>query len=231
MEKNSPRIKITEDGPYIVTKDVPLNQATIEEDDEGNSVGWGKGRDYDTGGEPYALCRCGRSENKPFCDGTHAKIGWKGKETASRQPYADVARVFEGSTVDMLDRQELCAVARFCDVVNAWQMAMQSSEKHPENEEIATREACDCPSGRLTVLKDGVEVEPDLPQEISLVEDLYYDVKGPLFVKGGITVESADGSEYEVRNRRTLCRCGESSNLPFCDAAHLKCEHMKGLDE
>ncbi|MDR0357288.1 MAG: CDGSH iron-sulfur domain-containing protein [Clostridiales Family XIII bacterium] len=231
MDKNSPKIKITEDGPYIVTGDVPLKQAVIEQDEQGNSVAWGEGRAYDTEGKPYALCRCGRSKNKPFCDGTHASIGWKGKETASRAPYAEAARVFEGETADMLDRQELCAVARFCDVINAWQMIMQSSEAHPEREEIATREACDCPSGRLTVRKNGAEVEKELPQEICPVEDLYYDVKGPLFVKGGVMLESADGSTYEVRNRRTLCRCGESRNLPFCDATHLKCEHMKGLDE
>ncbi|MDR1028342.1 MAG: CDGSH iron-sulfur domain-containing protein [Clostridiales Family XIII bacterium] len=231
MDDSSPKIKIAKAGPYIVTGDLPLKQARIEEDAEGNSTGWKTGRAYETAGGTYALCRCGHSKNKPFCDGTHAGIGWEGKETASRVPYAEAARVFEGETVDMLDRQELCAVARFCDVVNAWQMAMQSSEARPEHEEIATREACNCPSGRLTVRKDGAEVEPDLPQEIDLVEDLYYNVKGPLFVKGGVTLESADGSEYEVRNRRTLCRCGASRNLPFCDATHLKCEHMKGVDE
>ncbi|MDR2157432.1 MAG: CDGSH iron-sulfur domain-containing protein [Clostridiales Family XIII bacterium] len=230
MAKSSRRIAITENGPYIVTEDVPLKQAFIEEDAEGNSLGWKEGRAYDTNGKVYALCRCGHSKNKPFCDGTHTGIGWEGKETASRIPYAEAARVYEGEAVDMLDRQELCAVARFCDVVNAWQMVIKSSDAHPENEEIATREACDCPSGRLTVRKNGVEVEPDLPQEINLVEDLHYNVKGPLYVKGGVTLQSADGSEYEVRNRRALCRCGESRNLPFCDAAHLKCEHMQGLD-
>jgi CDGSH-type Zn-finger protein len=214
----------------MVSENTPLNRAIIEEDGEGNSIAWGKGKTYDTG-ETYALCRCGHSKNKPFCDGTHAKIGWNGTEIASRELYADVAKIYEGGSVDMMDRSELCSVARFCDVVNAWQEAMKSSKGHPEDEEIAIKEACNCPSGRLTVRKDGVEIEYDLPQEISLVQDLYYNVKGPLFVKGGVTLIGADGTEYEIRNRRTLCRCGSSRNLPFCDATHIKCEHMKGLDE
>jgi CDGSH-type Zn-finger protein len=39
-------------------------------------------------------------------------------------------------------------------------------------------------------------------------------------VRGGIAVVSADGEQYEVRNRMTLCRCGASSNKPFCDGTH-----------
>ena len=48
-------------------------------------------------------------------------------------------------------------------------------------------------------------------------------MSGPIWVRGGITVESADGREYEVRNRVTLCRCGQSSNKPFCDGSHVEC--------
>jgi CDGSH-type Zn-finger protein len=46
--------------------------------------------------------------------------------------------------------------------------------------------------------------------------------EGPLWVKGGIPVEAADGFEYEKRNRVTLCRCGRSGHKPFCDGSHLK---------
>jgi CDGSH-type Zn-finger protein len=35
-----------------------------------------------------------------------------------------------------------------------------------------------------------------------------------------VPVVAADGSTYEVRNRQTLCRCGESDNKPFCDGSH-----------
>ena len=45
-------------------------------------------------------------------------------------------------------------------------------------------------------------------------------MNGPIWVRGGIPIESADESIYEIRNRVALCRCGKSSNIPFCDGSH-----------
>jgi CDGSH-type Zn-finger protein len=45
-------------------------------------------------------------------------------------------------------------------------------------------------------------------------------VSGPIWVRGGISVYSGQGMLYEVRNRVTLCRCGKSTNKPFCDSSH-----------
>ncbi|WP_298253461.1 CDGSH iron-sulfur domain-containing protein [Bradyrhizobium sp.] len=59
-----------------------------------------------------------------------------------------------------------------------------------------------------------------LPVSIGLVEDPLDGCSGPLWLRGGIAVISADGFEYEVRNRVTLCRCGASKNKPFCDGTH-----------
>ena len=58
-------------------------------------------------------------------------------------------------------------------------------------------------------------------QSISLVEDPQNKVSGPIALRGGILVESSDGTTYEVRNRQTLCRCGKSQNKPFCDGSHI----------
>ena len=60
----------------------------------------------------------------------------------------------------------------------------------------------------------GKNIEPKLKASIDLLEN------GPICVKGGVPIESADGQTYEVRNRCTLCRCGKSENKPFCDASH-----------
>ncbi|MDR0886144.1 MAG: CDGSH iron-sulfur domain-containing protein [Clostridiales Family XIII bacterium] len=225
------RIKVVLEGPYLVTGGVPIKKIGMDDDGNGGTKDWKDGKAYDAQ-DTYALCRCGHSEGKPFCDGTHTKLGWVGKETASRELYEDAARVYEGDAIDMLDERSLCAVARFCDVAQgAWKLTLMSNDKTPEYEELATYQASSCPSGRLTIRKDGVLVEPELPQEIGVVEDLKYKTKGPLYVQGGITIEDTDGCEFEVRNRVTLCRCGESRNLPYCDASHLKCPHMRGLSD
>jgi hypothetical protein len=63
-------------------------------------------------------------------------------------------------------------------------------------------------------------LEPKLPASIGLVQDPARHVSGPLWVRGGIPVVAADGTTYEIRNRVALCRCGASSNKPFCDGSH-----------
>lgn len=46
---------------------------------------------------------------------------------------------------------------------------------------------------------------------------------GPYLVKGPVTVLDADGSEYQIdRSTIALCRCGGSTNKPFCDGTHSK---------
>jgi CDGSH-type Zn-finger protein len=46
---------------------------------------------------------------------------------------------------------------------------------------------------------------------------------GPYLVKGPVTVLDADGSEYSIeRSTIALCRCGGSTNKPFCDGTHSK---------
>jgi hypothetical protein len=70
--------------------------------------------------------------------------------------------------------------------------------------------------------KSGKALEPEFEPAIVLIEDPAQNCSGPLFVKGGIPIEAADGYQYEVRNRVTLCRCGQSRNKPFCDATHIR---------
>ncbi|HUS98844.1 MAG TPA: CDGSH iron-sulfur domain-containing protein [Candidatus Thermoplasmatota archaeon] len=52
-------------------------------------------------------------------------------------------------------------------------------------------------------------------------------VSGPIWIRGGIPIESANGSPYIKRNRITLCRCGKSKNKPFCDSSHYPDETTK----
>ena len=62
-------IKIKENGPYIVEGDFNLVDANGQEIPK----------------KKTALCRCGGSTTKPFCDGTHSKIGFQGAIAAVEQ--------------------------------------------------------------------------------------------------------------------------------------------------
>lgn len=215
------KIKILKDGPYLISGNVPMSKQTIVIDDHGYSVEWGQGPAYPQKQE-YTLCRCGNSQNKPYCDGAHSKSKFDGTETASKVPFLEKAKKYAGPDLDLLDVPELCASARFCDLEGGvWKRIPHSDE--PKTRAGIIQGVCDCPSGRIVVLdkKTGKPIEPLLETSISITDDPKKKVGGPIWVKGGIPVEAADGSQYEVRNRVTLCRCGKSLNKPFCDGKHI----------
>jgi CDGSH-type Zn-finger protein len=213
------KIQVTPDGPYVVTGGVPLSDQTIEVDAEGTSRSWSKGRDYDAPAE-YHLCRCGHSENKPFCDGHHKKVGFDGTETASRAAYLEQAEEIDGPDLVLTDATALCAFARFCDAGEGiWQQATE-----PGQRDQVRQEAANCVGGRLVAWQVGAgsaeALEPQVEPSIGVVHDPGRGVGGGYRVWGGIEVTSGDGTAYEVRNRVALCRCGQSRNKPFCDGSH-----------
>lgn len=229
MESNGEKkIKVLPNGPYEVSGNIPLNQLRYVSDHKGASTGYKEIQKYPVE-EVYHLCRCGGSHNKPFCDGTHAKNGFKGETTASHDTYDEMAVLYEGKVIDMMDAESLCAVARFCDTYgSAWKQVEEGDSN--ETIEIVKEQCTLCPSGRLTaVTKDGKRLEPDLPEGISILEDMAASVHGPIWVKGGIFIEDDKGRPYPIRNRVTLCRCGLSKNKPFCDATHM--QNQGELDE
>jgi len=214
------QIKITRNGPYLVSGDVPVAEQHIVTNEKGESMEWLEGKHF-SHASAFALCRCGQSGNKPFCDGSHQKVNFDGSETATREPYAEQAGEIEGPTLVLKDAESLCAFARFCDPHGqVWNLIERTD--HANARKLVEHEAGHCPSGRLVVVdrKTGQEIEPSLEPSIGLVEDTAKKVSGPLWIRGGIPVTGADGHPYEVRNRVTLCRCGRSSNKPFCDGSH-----------
>jgi CDGSH-type Zn-finger protein len=221
-KKDNSKISITKNGPYVVSGNLPLNKEIIVVDKEGVPVKWKKGKKYPKCND-CALCRCGKSDNKPYCDGTHAKIKFDGTETASKKPYMRQAGKVTGPNLVLTDATEFCALGRFCEKgKGVWESTRESD--NPKCKKDAIQESCDCPSGRLVIWdkKTGKAIEPKFKQSISLVEDPDREVSGPIWVKGGVPIESAEGKKYEIRNRVTLCRCGKSTNKPFCDGSHIE---------
>ncbi|HTY74559.1 MAG TPA: CDGSH iron-sulfur domain-containing protein, partial [Candidatus Nanoarchaeia archaeon] len=182
---------------------------------------WRKGKEYPQR-EKCGLCRCGQTQNKPYCDGSHVKAGFDGTEEADFEPFSKKAKIIEGPELNLADAEELCASARFCHREGEiWNLIPKTSE--PRAKQVAIEEAQDCPSGRLVVYdkKNNQPIEPDLEKSIGLIEDPQLSCSGPLWIRGGIPVKSANGQTYEVRNRVTLCRCGKSTIKPFCDSSHF----------
>jgi len=218
----APSIAVTTNGPYVVTGPVAMSYQVIANDDDGASWTWKQGDAVPTG-RRFSLCRCGHSSNKPFCDDSHLTAGFDGTETASRGPYDDQAAVIDGPTLAMSDVRPLCVLARFCDGHgDAWSAVEGSDDDDARR--IAAHEVSHCPSGRLALHDKaaGAEVEPALEPHIGVIEDPARKRSGGLWLRGGISVTSEDGTPYPVRNRAVLCRCGASGNKPFCDGSHLQ---------
>jgi 3-phenylpropionate/trans-cinnamate dioxygenase ferredoxin subunit len=63
------KVTVFDDGPYELVGPITIT------DESGNKIEF-------AAGEPVYLCRCGGSTDKPFCDGTHSKIGFQGANAA-----------------------------------------------------------------------------------------------------------------------------------------------------
>jgi CDGSH-type Zn-finger protein len=224
---NNPRIQVLKNGPYLVSGNVRLFPMTIKCGAEGIPREWLKGDTVKTT-QTYTLCRCGQSKSKPFCDGMHTKVNFDGTEASDNEPYLQIARTIDGPKLNLLDAEILCASARFCHRGgDIWQVILKSDE--PKWKQNAVENACDCPSGRLTVIdkETNTTVEPMLEPSIGFIKDPSKGVDGPLWIRGKIPIYSAEGELYEVRNRVTLCRCGKSTNKPFCDSSHYPEENRE----
>lgn len=215
------RITIAERGPYLVFGRPPLAQQFIMSNDRGASWYFQEGRHFSTESEPTALCRCGASHRKPYCDGTHASVVWDSELKAPVSPLLEAVEVTEGPKVSMSDNERYCTFARFCDADGrAWALVAESDD--PRKRKLAIREASMCPGSRLMAWDNetGKPFEPHYDPELALIEDIAMNSSGGLWVRGGIRIERADGTPYEIRNRVVLCRCGLSENKPYCDGTH-----------
>jgi CDGSH-type Zn-finger protein len=215
------KIKVIKNGPYLVSNGVPLIEQIISVNENDEAIEWRAGRKYPVQ-DKYSLCRCGESNNKPYCDNAHKKTDFDGTETAGFDPYINNAEVINGPILRLTDNKKLCASGWFClPSGGTWKLTRKSN--NPVSRELAIKQVYNCPSGRLVVWdkKNGNEIEPKFIPSIGAIFDSKSGVLGPLWVRGGIPIESAKGALYEIRNRVTLCRCGKSSNKPFCDSSHI----------
>lgn len=213
------KIIVMANGPYIVYGEVPLVRKAQVISEHGEPLTWRKTDVIETE-DTYALCRCGQSTAKPFCDGTHARIKFDGSETADTGLTIHRQFLVEGSSTITVKRDtSLCMEAGFCGTrfTNIEKMMPDADDTQIRAQIIAMIERC--PSGSYVYqINSAEDIEPDFPRAIAVTMEGPY--AGALWVTGGIPIERADGQPFETRNRVTLCRCGQSGQKPLCDGTH-----------
>lgn len=163
-----------------------------------------------------ALCRCGRSAGKPYCDGTHSRIGFVGDKRSLRN--RDRVRDFVGREITIHDNRGLCAHDESCvrgcpTVFRSDRTPWIDPQGASPGQIMATIDKC--PSGALGYTYRGKRgPEPDRSPAIRIVKN------GPYRLEGGIQIRDDQGCLPQFREHCTLCRCGQARNKPFCDGAH-----------
>lgn len=200
MVKNRIKISTSINGPLVVSN---LEQIT-----EAN------GNIFSLQKTATALCRCGHSESKPFCDGTHGKIGWDDKKREGRQPRR--TDNYRGKKITIHDDRGICSHAGFCTdgLPKVFQMRVEPwINADAETVDTIIETIRKCPSGALSYSIDGV-----LYDTFSEQPDIQITENGPYYVTGGVALIDADHPDSE--EHYALCRCGELRNKPFCDGQH-----------
>lgn len=203
-DSNTPSIEAKPDGPYVVKNTPSLRNS------RGELLETNRGT---------ALCRCGRSGNKPFCDGTHAKVGFSSARLTDGS--ADKQDRYEGKAISINDNRAVCAHSARC--TDGLKSVFKYGEEpwiDPDGADVEAikKQVEHCPSGALSYTVDGVEyTEYGHEPGITIIKN------GPYVVAGGVELKDpANGQKPQTPDHYTLCRCGGSKNKPFCDGTHWK---------
>jgi len=204
---SKPKIACSPNGPYALLNDMQTTPVPNLRRASGEACATVRA---------VALCRCGASKNKPFCDGTHSTIGFSSRNAAD--PGKDKRKSYAGKRITILDNRSLCSHAAFCtDELKSVFRQHDEPWIDPDGAEVEKIIATvrKCPSGALSYAIDGVEAEaPERPPMITVTDN------GPYAVAGGVELMGVKFGQGASTEHYTLCRCGASKNKPFCDGSH-----------
>jgi CDGSH-type Zn-finger protein len=170
-----------------------------------------------------ALCRCGASKNKPFCDGTHGTIGFSSEnKTQDNNPIIkDKRKNYVGKEITIHDNRKICSHAAEC--VNNLPSVFKFNARPWINPDAADKQQIintikKCPSGALGYSIDDIEyIDQERMSMVTVSKDGPYTITGGIDLIGD-NIQIAEGFSKE---HYTLCRCGASNNKPFCDGKHI----------
>jgi CDGSH-type Zn-finger protein/truncated hemoglobin YjbI/ferredoxin len=171
-----------------------------------------------------ALCRCGASTIKPWCDGSHAQVGFEDAKSEDRVP--DQLDRYHGIGIEIADNRGTCAHSGYC---TDRLPSVFRTDKDPfvapaggRLDEIL-RAARDCPSGALSATTEADNPvgrsDSERKPAIEVSKDGPYRVTGMvrLLDHGGGPEARNEGASLE---HYSLCRCGKSQNKPLCSGMH-----------
>ncbi|MEX2962239.1 CDGSH iron-sulfur domain-containing protein [Microbulbifer sp. TYP-18] len=164
-----------------------------------------------------ALCRCGASNNKPFCDGSHARVGYSDKKSPERT--TDEILSYKGRDITVLYNRLVCSKSYEC---GRRLQAVFDTERDPwiDPDKGSVAAIIDviraCPSGALRYERNGEGIHHEIPPGISI----QVEANGPYRIRN-LALVNADWCEGACEKKYSLCRCGASKNKPFCDGSHL----------
>ncbi|HEX4722146.1 MAG TPA: CDGSH iron-sulfur domain-containing protein [Pseudonocardiaceae bacterium] len=206
-----PGIRLAHNGPYLVTNAENLR----------DSLGCGLPTR-----PQLALCRCGASERKPYCDGSHARVGFTDGKSPDRVP--DHRETYVGQQVTVYDNRGVCQHSGLCTdrLATVFRQGRDPfvAPSGGRMDEIV-RAVRDCPSGALSYGIDGFEERAAVNHHNSRPATIQVTRDGPYRVTGGLPLRDSDGAdvaraEGSSREHYALCRCGQSQNKPFCSGMH-----------
>jgi CDGSH-type Zn-finger protein len=176
------------------------------------NLGTFEGGDGEIDTEPtMALCRCGKSQNKPFCDGRHVEAGFTSERGENE---ADERLIFESDPITFYENIAICSHAGFCPSGKPDVWRPENGEQEFSDEELI-KKVRKCPSGALSYARGSTEHrDQERPCKMRLKKN------GPLEIEGGIELRNTDWGEGASREHYALCRCGASKMKPFCDGSH-----------
>ena len=141
---------------------------------------------------------------------------------------------YRGEKIEVRYDAEVCVHAAACvkglpSVFDPEKRPWIEPDQAPDVEELI-RVIGTCPSGALSYerVSDETSAESQAASGDRKPAEELASIRlarnGPLLVRGEVTVLDADGNPVEVGTRFALCRCGASTNKPFCDGTHSKVE-------
>jgi len=202
-----PVIACLANGPYYLIEDSTAREVSHLVDEMGQPYSTVRG---------VALCRCGLSANKPFCDGSHGKSDFSDDKSDDRAK--NRRDQYVGEKITVLFNGGACAHAALC--VHDLPLVFKTGTNPWIDPDAVSMDELigqieKCPSGALSYSINGQEREiQQHDPKVTVLKD------GPYAVTGGIELVAQAWCDGVTSERYVLCRCGASMNKPFCDGSH-----------